>query len=181
MGKICFKTSFDKVKDIPSDLWSIKLKDIDGHSKTLNDYKRNKKIFIFVNVACKCSLTNKNYKKLVQLYKDYQYKGLEILGFPSRDFFFQEFSLNSKIKSYVKDKFKVEFPILEISEVNGKRMHPVYKYLKTNSELNCEKGLKNIPWNFTKFLVDSDGKVIKYYKPDIDLNVLENDIIKLLK
>jgi glutathione peroxidase len=92
---------------------------------------------------------------------------LEIFAFPCRQFFSQELLFESEIKKEVTKKFKVAFPLFAKTEVNGENTHPIYKYLRFNSGLNTEKGIKNIPWNFTKFLVDSNGVVIKYYLPSV--------------
>ena len=86
----------------------------------------------------------------------------------------QEFSKEEEIKDFVTDKFKVEFPMFSKIEVNGSNMHPLYRYLKSNTpELNTTSGLKNIPWNFGKFLVGIDGKVIDFYQPKVKPQELE--------
>lgn len=174
--KLIFKKGVDKVdlKSLPNELWSIKVNDIDGNSRTLNDYTTNMKLFIFVNVACKWGLTSDHYKGLVELYSKYKNSGLQILAFPSGQFMNQEFSKEEEIKEFVTEKFKVEFPMFSKIEVNGPNMHELYRYLKSNtSELNTTTGLKNIPWNFGKFLVGIDGKVIDFYQPKIKPQELE--------
>jgi glutathione peroxidase len=93
----------------------------------------------------------------------------------------QELATESDIKNFVNDKFKVEFPMFSKIELNGPNSHPVYIYLKYNTEeLKSEAGLKNIPWNFAKFLVDRNGKVVGYYSPKVKPVDMANDILKLL-
>jgi glutathione peroxidase len=94
----------------------------------------------------------------------------------------QELSTENEIKSFVDSNFKVDFPMFSKIEVNGVNTHPIYKYLKHNcSEMRDEKkGYKNIPWNFAKFLVDADGKVIKFYSPKITPKEMMKDIFPLL-
>jgi glutathione peroxidase len=120
-------------------------------------------------------LTSDHYTGLVELYKKYNSQGLQILAFPSGQFMNQEFSKEEEIKEFVTEKFKVEFPMFSKIEVNGPNMHPIYKYLKSNTpELNTSSGLKNIPWNFGKFVVGIDGKVIDFYQPKIKPQELES-------
>lgn len=179
IDKIVFKSGVDKVNKstLTNELWKISIKDIDGNSKILKDYTINKKLFIFVNVACKCGLTGDHYQGLVELYNKYSDQGLQILGFPSGQFMNQEFSKESEIKDFVTENFKVEFPMFSKIEVNGSNMHEIYSYLKSNTpELNTKDGLKNIPWNFGKFLVDADGKVINFYHPKTKPQELEGII-----
>ncbi len=93
----------------------------------------------------------------------------------------QELSTENEIKDYVSTNFKVEFPMFSKIEVNGENMHPIFRYLKLNcKEMVTDKGVKNIPWNFSKFLVDSKGKVIGFYEPKIKPNDMMKDVEKLL-
>ncbi len=126
-------------------------------------------------------MTSDNYTQLVDLYNQYRSQGLQILGFPCGQFMNQELATESDIKNFVNDKFKVEFPMFSKIELNGPNSHPVYIYLKYNTEeLKSEAGLKNIPWNFAKFLVDRNGKVVGYYSPKVKPVDMANDILKLL-
>ena len=183
MQKILFKTGVDKIpaKSLPSELWGIQVKDIDGVERHLKDYTENFKLFIFVNVACKWGLTSDHYKEMVDLYSTYKSKGLQILAFPCGQFMNQEYEKEGEIKDFVQSNFKVEFPMFSKIEINGLDMHPIYKYLKSNTkEMNTEKGLKNIPWNFGKFLVDANGKVINFYSPKVTPKEMISDINKYL-
>ncbi len=126
-------------------------------------------------------MTSDNYTQLVDLYNQYGKQGLQILGFPCGQFMDQELATENDIKNFVTDKFKVDFPMFSKIELNGPNAHPVYLYLKYNTpELKAEQGLKNIPWNFTKFLVDRNGKVVGYYPPKIKPVEMTKDILKLL-
>lgn len=90
-----------------------------------------------------------------------------MIGFPCNQFKNQESQSEEEIKKFVKDKFNVTFPMMEKIEVNGPNTHPLYAYLRNNSEL-AEKATgeaKQIPWNFAKFLVDREGHVVKFYGP----------------
>lgn len=94
----------------------------------------------------------------------------------------QELSTESEIQDFIEKKFGVDFPVFSKIEVNGQNTHDIYKYLKVNSKvMNTTEGLKNIPWNFAKFLVDYDGKVVGFYEPKIKPNEMVKDIEALLK
>jgi glutathione peroxidase len=126
-------------------------------------------------------LTSDHYTQLVELYEKYQSRGLQILAFPCGQFFNQELKTDLDIKNDVLKRFGVSFPLFSKTKVNGPDCHPIYKYLKFNSEeLNTKKGLKNIPWNFTKILVNKNGEVVKVVKPGTKPKIMEDDIEKLL-
>jgi glutathione peroxidase len=115
------------------------------------------------------------------MHKKYKDRGLEILAFPCGQFMNQELSTEGEIKDFVSQKFGVDFPMFSKIEVNGENMHPIYKYLKMNCpEMKTDKGLKNIPWNFAKFLVNKEGKVIGFYGPKIEPIQMVADIERLL-
>lgn len=176
-----FKNEIDTVPtDIPTNIWETPIQDIDGNDRKLSDFAEGKKAIVFVNVACKCGLTSSNYTELVDLYNNYKDKGLQILGFPCGQFMDQELDTGDEIKKFVDEKFKVEFPMTSKITVNGEETHPIFKYLKYHSALKTDEGLKNIPWNFSKFLVDSNGKVINYYLPTIKPSEMKSDIEALL-
>jgi glutathione peroxidase len=115
------------------------------------------------------------------LYNNYSAQGLNILAFPSTQFFNQEKKTNEEIIDFLKDN-NVTFPVFTKTIVNGNDTHPLYIYLKVKSSLNHKnKGLKNIPWNFAKFLMDADGNNINFYPPTTKPKQFEEDILKLLK
>ncbi|KOM57098.1 hypothetical protein LR48_Vigan11g013000 [Vigna angularis] len=136
------------------------VKDAKGNDINLGDYKG--KVLIIVNVASQCGLTNSNYTELSQLYEKYKQKGLEILAFPCNQFGAQEPGSNEQIQDFVCTRFKAEFPVFNKVDVNGDSADPLYKYLKSS-----KGGLfgDNIKWNFSKFLVDKEGKVVDRYAP----------------
>ncbi|XP_010522194.1 PREDICTED: probable glutathione peroxidase 2 [Tarenaya hassleriana] len=159
----------------PKSVYDFTVKDIGGNDVSLSDYKG--KVLLVVNVASKCGLTGSNYKELNVLYDKYKEQGLEILAFPCNQFLGQEPGTNEEIQQTVCTKFKAEFPIFDKVDVNGKNTAPLYKFLK------AEKGgvlIAALKWNFTKFLVDRNGKVVDRFSPRTPPLDLEKDIQKLL-
>jgi len=181
MGIIFHKKSKETLHDIPKSFWELKAKNIDGEDVTFESLK-GKKAFIVVNVASSCGLTTRNYKGLVELYEKYKDRGLEILAFPCNQFLGQEGKCELDIKNFAKNKFHVDFPLFEKINVNGPETHQVFRFLRANTELYDDKSKKiqAIPWNFTKFLVDADGNVIKFFGPPNKPAEMEKDIETLL-
>ncbi|EAY80636.1 hypothetical protein OsI_35816 [Oryza sativa Indica Group] len=161
--------------DLPTSVHDISVKDIKGNDVKLSEYEG--KVLLIVNVASKCGLTNSNYKELNVLYEKYKEKGLEILAFPCNQFAGQEPGSNEEIEQTVCTRFKAEFPIFDKIDVNGKEAAPLYKFLKSQKGGFLGDGIK---WNFTKFLVGKDGKVVERYAPTTSPLKIENDIQKLL-
>lgn len=135
------------------------------------------KTVIVVNTASKCGLTPQ-YEGLEKLYKTYKDKGLVILGFPCNQFANQEPGDEKSISEVCMINYGVSFPMFAKVDVNGETAHPLFRYLK--KELNGTFG-KRIKWNFTKFLIDSEGKPKKRYSPFTKPEKMEGDIIKELK
>ena len=160
----------------------IQIKDIDGNVKKVGDYIINKKLVIIVNVASDCGFTNTNYRQLMDLYSKYSDRGLQIMGFPCNQFMLQEQKCELDIKKFAKEKFNVEFPLFSKIEVNGENQHEIYVYLKTNCKDFKMDGntLKEIPWNFAKFLVTDDGKVLNYFGPDKEPKEIERDLDRMI-
>lgn len=150
-------------------------KKMNGQLVKMEQYKGN--VVLVVNTASKCGLTPQ-FKELETLYQKYQSQGLEILGFPCNQFAKQDSGSNEKIHEFCQLNYGVTFNMFEKIEVNGADAHPLYQYLKREA-----KGLfgSEIKWNFTKFLIDRDGKVIKRYAPTLKPSKIEADIEKLLK
>ncbi|KAH0666924.1 hypothetical protein KY285_028130 [Solanum tuberosum] len=151
------------------------MQDIQGNEVPLSNYRG--KVLLIVNVASKCGLTDSNYKELNVLYEKYKDQGFEILAFPCNQFLWQEPGTNEEIQQTVCTRFKAEFPVFEKIDVNGDNAAPLYKFLKS------EKGgfLGNaVKWNFTKFLVDKEGKVVERYAPKTPPLQFEKDIQNLL-
>ena len=149
--------------------------DIDGRSVSLADYRC--KALLVVNVASKCGFTPQ-YAGLEKLWQDYRGRGLVVLGFPCDQFGNQEPGNEEEIKSFCALTYEVDFPMFAKVEVNGADAHPLWKWLK--KEKGGLLGIDAIKWNFTKFLVGRDGKVIKRYAPTDKPESLARDIEKAL-
>lgn len=157
-----------------STIYKFKANTIEGKEVSLEAYKGH--VCIIVNVASKCGHTAVHYKELVQLHQKYaEEKGLKILAFPCNQFGKQEPGDKDKICEFVKKK-NVEFDVFEKIEVNGESAHPLWLFLCR--EIGGPKGEK-IDWNFTKFLVDKEGKVVGRFKPGIKPSALEPELEKL--
>ncbi|XP_057802726.1 probable glutathione peroxidase 2 [Salvia miltiorrhiza] len=170
-----YPTLKDSGADSPKSVYDFTVKDIHGNDVPLSNYQG--KVLLIVNVASKCGLTQSNYKELNILYERYRDRGFEILAFPCNQFAFQEPGTNEEIEETVCTRFKAEFPIFDKIEVNGKNTTPLYKFLKS------EKGglfVKAIKWNFTKFLVNKEGKVVERYAPATSPLAMEKDIQNIL-
>ena len=149
----------------------IEVKTIDGQAQKLADYAG--KHLLVVNVASKCGFTPQ-YKGLEKLYRDFKDKGLVVLGFPCDQFGHQEPGDEDEIKNFCSLTFDVSFPMFAKVEVNGAHTHPLYRRLKKGA-----KGLlgsEGIKWNFTKFLVDPEGKVVKRYATATTPAAIEKDL-----
>jgi len=149
----------------PGDIYDIKVQDIIGNNVSMSRYKG--KVLLIVNVASQCSHTYQ-YEDIQALYDEYQEEDFVVLGFPSNNFKNQEPENNEAINRFCTSKYGVTFPMFSKISVKGKNIHPLYKYL-TKKEKN---GRLNSPvkWNFQKFLVGRDGKVIKSFDPTDRVN-----------
>jgi len=154
--------------------YDFKLKSLDGKAVSLKDYAG--KVVLVVNTASKCGLTPQ-YEGLETLYKTYAAKNFVILGFPCNQFMGQEPGTAEEIQKFCSGKYNITFPLFEKIEVNGKKTHPLYVFLKQQAPL---EGKNDIRWNFEKFLIDRNGKVVKRYAPTIKPKELTTDIEKLL-
>ena len=154
--------------------YDFKANNIDGKEVCMSDYKG--KIVLVVNTASKCGFTPQ-LNDLENLYKEYKDLGLEILGFPCNQFLNQEPGDNKEVKNFCQINYGVSFNMFEKINVNGSNAHPLYKYLKDQ-----DKGLltKDIKWNFTKFLIDRNGNVLKRYSPTTSPLKIKEDIKKIL-
>ncbi|PON68657.1 Glutathione peroxidase [Trema orientale] len=156
-------------------LYDFTVKDIDGKETPLSKFKG--KVLLIVNVASKCGLTTGNYSELSHLYEKYKTQGFEILAFPCNQFGGQEPGSNPEIKQFACTRFKAEFPIFDKVDVNGPNTAPVYQFLKSSAGGFLGDVIK---WNFEKFLVDKNGKVVERYAPTTSPFQIEKDIQKLL-
>jgi len=152
------------------------------HAKTLEgeDYDFSKlkgKVVLVVNVASACIKFTPQYKDLQQLYDKYHSQGLEILGFPCNQFAEQEQGTPDQIRTFVSKNYGITFPIMEKVEVNGDHAHPVYQYLKhQKSQFMMER----VKWNFEKFLIDKDGKVVERFTSLTTPRSMEEEIKTML-
>ena len=146
-----------------------------GQATTLEAYKG--KVLLIVNTASKCGFTPQ-YEGLEALYKKHKESGLEILGFPCDQFGHQEPGSDDDIAQFCTMNFGVTFPLFKKTEVNGPNANPLFVELKNKAPGLL--GSKRIKWNFTKFLVNAEGKVLKRYAPTAKPSDIERDIVKLL-
>ncbi len=157
------------------DIYNFRVKTIEGKEISLDQYKDN--VLLIVNTASHCGFTFQ-YQQLEQLYKQYKSRGLIILGFPCNQFGNQEPGDNNAISNFCQRNYGVDFPMFDKIEVNGKNSHPLFKYLTKKAP--GVLGSQDIKWNFTKFLVNRKGKVVKRYAPIVEPNQIAPDIEKEL-
>lgn len=148
---------------------------ITGENKSLSDYQG--KVLLIVNTASKCGFTPQ-YDGLQKLYEKYNPRGFEILGFPCNQFSNQEPGTEEEIAEFCRVNYGVTFQMFAKIVVNGDDAHPLYKYLK--DEAPGLLGIKSIKWNFTKFLIDVDGKVLKRYGSNVSPESIDPEIAELL-
>lgn len=177
-------------------IYAIQAELSNGEKISLEDYRG--KVLLVVNTASKCGLTPQ-YEGLENLFRSYKDQGFSVLAFPCNQFGGQEPGTDEEIQTFCSINFDVSFPVFKKIEVNGENAHPLYQYLReqapedsqvdTNSRLYHHLS-KNFPqilegsdikWNFTKFLIDQNGNVVKRYFPSTLPEELESDISKLLK
>ena len=156
-------------------IYDFSAKDIDGKEQSFGAYKG--KAMLVVNVASKCGFTPQ-YKGLEALYEKLKDKGLVVLGFPCDQFGHQEPGDEAEIKNFCSLNYDVQFPLFAKIDVNGANTDPLYKYLK--HEAKGLLGSESIKWNFTKFLVDKNGKVVKRYAPTDTPESIEKEIAAVL-
>ena len=134
-------------------------------------------VLLIVNVASRCGFTPQ-YADLEALYRKYRAQGFAVLGFPCDQFAHQEPGNEEEIKSFCKLNYDVTFPLFAKIKVNGRSTHPLYRYLKSS-----RRGIlftKAIKWNFTKFLIDRQGTVVRRYAPNVTVDQIEKDVLPLL-
>lgn len=163
--------------DAASSIYNYTLNSIDGKPAPLADYKG--KVVLIVNVASQCGYTPQ-YSALESIYEKYKDKGFVILGFPANNFGAQEPGTNEEIKTFCTRKYSVTFPMYAKISVKGGDQAPLYAYLTKETGPGITGDIK---WNFTKFLVDKDGKVIQRFEPAVtpDSKEVTSAIEKQLK
>ena len=155
-------------------IYDFQVKKANGEVQSLKDYEG--KTLLIVNTASKCGLTPQ-FEGLQKIYEQYKEKGLEILGFPCDQFNNQEYDNIEETTQFCQRNYGVSFPIFAKVDVNGDNEDPLFTFLKEQ-----KKGVlsNKIKWNFTKFLVDSNGQVIERYAPTTEPAKIEQDLEKWL-
>lgn len=145
-----------------------------GNDRPLSEF--NGKVLLIVNTASKCGFTPQ-FAGLEEMYEKYRDKGLEVLGFPCNQFGKQDPGNNDEIQEFCQLNYGVSFPMFGKIEVNGAGTDPLFQHLKEEAPGFLGGRIK---WNFTKFLVDTDGNVVKRYAPTVKPQEIEKDVAKLL-
>lgn len=158
-----------------SSIYDFAVTRLDGTDEPLSDYKNG--VLLIVNTASKCGFTSQ-YQGLEKLHQTYAAKGFSVLGFPCNQFGGQEPGDAAEIAKFCSLNYNVTFPMFAKIEVNGDGAHPLYKYLK--SAKPGLLGLEAIKWNFTKFLIGRDGRVVERYAPTTTPESLASAIEDLL-
>lgn len=158
-----------------SDIYSIPVRTIAGEETSLEKYRG--KVLLVVNVASECGFTPQ-YEGLEALHRQYGERGLVVLGFPCDQFGGQEPGSEKQIQEFCTGRFGVTFPMFSKVEVNGKNAHPLFERLK--SEGPGILGTEGIKWNFTKFLLDREGRVIQRFAPTTEPKAIAPEVERLL-
>ena len=143
---------------------------LDGKNKSFADY--DGKVLLIVNTASKCGFTPQ-FAGLEKLYEKYKDQGFEVLGFPCNQFGGQDPGSNDQIGAFCQKNYGVDFPMFAKVDVKGPEAHAIFRYLTNNSKGVLGNGIK---WNFTKFLIGRDGKVMNRYAPTTKPEDLQSDI-----
>jgi len=156
-------------------IYDFSARDIKGNEVSLADYQG--KVLLIVNTASKCGFTPQ-FEGLQKLHKELGDKGFEVLGFPCNQFLNQDPGDENAISQFCSLNYGVSFPMFAKIEVNGEGTHPLFRFLKR--EAKGVMGSEKIKWNFTKFLVDRNGRVVRRYQPTAKPEDIRADIEKLL-
>lgn len=155
-------------------VYDYSVKTANGQEESLDKYAGQ--VLLIVNTASKCVFTSQ-YKGLEKLQEKFGARGFNVLGFPCNQFGNQEPGSNEDIQRFCQMNYHVSFPVFAKIDVNGDGAHPLYRYLATSAPGILSEAIK---WNFTKFLVDKRGNVVKRYAPSTPPNAIASDIKKLL-
>lgn len=156
-------------------VYEFTAKDIEGNERSLEEYRG--KVLLIVNTASKCGFTSQ-FEGLQALHKELGARGFEVLGFPCNQFLSQDPGNDEAISEFCSLNYGVDFPMFSKIEVNGERTHPLFRFLK--QEARGLMGSEKVKWNFTKFLVGPDGRVVRRYPPTTRPEDIRKDIEKLL-
>jgi glutathione peroxidase len=157
-----------------TNVYDFTVKKANGEEVSLSTYKGQP--MVIVNTASKCGFTPQ-FKELQELYEEYKDQGLQILGFPCGQFNNQEFDDLNETVEFCQVNYGVSFPIFEKIDVRGENADPLFQFLVSE-----KKGFltEDIKWNFTKFLVDPDGHVVKRYAPQSSPKKIEDDLLQYI-
>lgn len=155
---------------------NISLTRLNGDTEQMSDYAG--KVLLIVNVASRCGFTGQ-YAGLQRIYTEFHDRGFEVLGFPCNQFGGQEPGSATEIQQFCSSSYQTSFPLFEKTDVNGGNAHPLFKYIKHAAPGIL--GTEAIKWNFTKFLVDRKGQVLRRYGSADDPASIANDIQKALR
>ena len=158
-----------------STIYDFTVKDADGNDVSLEKYKG--KVLLIVNVASQCGFTNSNYTQMKELLDKYHDRGFEVAAFPCNQFGGQEPACELDIKKFVNEKFSFEPDLYGKINVNGSNADPLYTFLKKEQGGTLIDAIK---WNFTKFLCDRQGHVVKRFAPTTEPRSIIKDIEELL-
>ena len=156
-------------------IYDFEVKQLNGELTSLKKYEG--KVILIVNTASKCGLTPQ-YEQLQTLYERYRDEGLVVLGFPCNQFMNQEPGDDLEIEGFCRLNYGVTFPVFSKINVNGQNAHPLFKHL--TEQVQGVMGSKAIKWNFTKFLIDRQGNIVKRFSPPTKPFDLEEEIKHLL-
>ena len=159
----CLLATASFAANAPTSFHEFKVSTLAGVPVDLSSYKG--KVLLVVNTASKCGYTPQ-YQGLQTIYQRYQPKGFEVLAFPSNDFGGQEPGTAKEIKSFCETKYKVNFPLFEKNPVSGSMKQPLYDWLIKNEPGNL-RGPSEVSWNFEKFLISKDGKVLARFRSSV--------------
>jgi glutathione peroxidase len=160
---LVFAVGLSLAADMPAEALTGTMQSIDGKDVDLSTYKG--KVVLVVNVASRCGFT-RHYKGLQKLYETYAKSGLVVLGFPCNQFGRQEPGTDAQIQAFCTKRFAVTFPMFSKIEVNGQGAAPLYRYLTSDRVPIRDRG--RVKWNFEKFLIGRDGKVIARFRTRVE-------------
>lgn len=157
-----------------STIYDFTAERMDGDTQAFSDYKGD--VLLIVNTASKCGFTPQ-FEGLEALHKQYESQGLVVIGFPCNQFGSQDPGSNDEIGAFCQKNYGVSFPMMAKIDVNGAKAHPIFTWLKEQKGGLLTDGIK---WNFTKFLISSDGQVMARYAPTTKPEAIKADIEKAL-
>lgn len=155
-------------------IYDFKVKNALGEMESLEKFKGQP--MVIVNTASKCGLTPQ-FEDLQKLYESYRDQGLQVLGFPSAQFNNQEFEKQEETMEFCQVNYGVTFPMFEKIDVNGEDADPLFKYLTSSGN---GSSTEDIEWNFAKFLIDKNGRIVKRYNPQTSPKDIEEDLLPIL-